>query len=162
NQPTYLMTIADLSRLIVRMKISEMDVLELKEGMGVTVTVDALPGESFPGKITLISPQAEKDQNNLEFFRVEVSLLRVDPRLKPGMTARVDGLLASRKQVLKLPLSAVFEEGGKDYAYVSRPPEKPRKALLKLGLRSEMEAEVLSGVELGDRLLTDKPGAPQS
>jgi len=44
QNPTYLMTVADLSRLIVKMKISEMDILKLKEGMDVKVTVDALPG----------------------------------------------------------------------------------------------------------------------
>jgi multidrug efflux pump subunit AcrA (membrane-fusion protein) len=154
--PTYLLTVADLSRLIVKMKISEMDVLKLKEGMDVKVTIDALPGQDFPSKITLVSPQAEKDGNNLKSFKVEVTLLKSDPRLKPGMTARVDGLLDSRKQVLKTALSAVFEEAGKEFAYVSGGGE-PRKAELKLGLRSEMDVEVLDGVKEGDKLLTEKP-----
>ena len=59
--PTYMLTVADLTRLIVKMKISEMDVLKLKEGMSVKVTVDALPGLDFPSQVTLVSPQAEKD-----------------------------------------------------------------------------------------------------
>lgn len=155
--PTYLMTVADLSRLIVKMKISEMDILKLKEGMDVKVTVDALPGRDFPAKVTLVSPQAEKDSNNLKNFKVEVALLKGDPRLKPGMTARVDGLLDSRKKVLKLALSGVFEEGGKEFAYVSAGEGEPKKTPLKLGLRSEMDVEVLEGVKEGDKLLTEKP-----
>jgi multidrug efflux pump subunit AcrA (membrane-fusion protein) len=155
--PTYLMTVADLSRLIVKMKISEMDILKLKEGMDVKVTVDALPGRDFPSKVTLVSPQAEKDSNNLKNFKVEVTLLKGDARLKPGMTARVDGLLDSRKKVLKLSLSGVFEEGGKEFAYVSAGADKPKKTPLKLGLRSEMDVEVLEGVKEGDKLLTEKP-----
>ncbi|UPT75654.1 MAG: efflux RND transporter periplasmic adaptor subunit [Elusimicrobiota bacterium] len=154
--PTYLLTVADLSRLIVKMKISEMDVLKLKEGMDVKVTIDALPGQDFPSKITLVSPQAEKDGNNLKSFKVEVTLLKGDARLKPGMTARVDGLLDSRKQVLKASLSAVFEEAGKEFAYVTGAGE-PKKSELKLGLRSEMDVEVLEGVKEGDKLLTEKP-----
>jgi HlyD family secretion protein len=151
--PSYLLTVADLSKLVVKMKISEMDVLKLREGMPVKVTIDALPGQDYPAKVTLVSPQAEKDQNNLKSFKVEVSLLRSDARLKPGMTARVDGLLDARKKVLKMPLAAVFEETGKEYAYFS----KTDKRELKLGLRSEMEAEVLSGVKEGDKPLTEKP-----
>ena len=159
TQPSYLLTIADLSKLVVKMKISEMDVLKLREGMPVKVTIDALPGQDYPAKVTLVSPQAEKDNNNLKNFKVEVTLLRSDARLKPGMTARVDGLLDKRTAVLKLPLSAVFEDGGKEYAYLKTKEKRP----LKLGLRSEMEAEVLSGVKDGDKLLTEKPtDKPQS
>ena len=155
--PTYLLTVADLSRLVVKMKISEMDVLKLREGMAVKVTVDALPGLDFPAKVSLVSPQAEKDGNNLKNFKVEVSLLKSDPRLKPGMTARVDGLLDSRKKVLKLPLSGVFEEGGKEFAYAAGGGKPSVKVPLKLGLRSEMDVEVLDGVKAGDKLLTEKP-----
>ena len=155
--PTYLMTVADLSRLVVKMKISEMDILKLKEGMDVKVTVDALPGQDFPSKVTLVSPQAEKDNNNLKNFKVEVTLLKSAARLKPGMTARVDGLLDSRKKVLKLALSGVFEEGGKEFGYVVAAEGKPAKTPLKLGLRSEMDVEVLEGVKEGDKLLTEKP-----
>lgn len=155
--PTYLLTVADLTRLVVKMKISEMDVLKLREGMDVKVSVDALPGLEFPSKVTLVSPQAEKDGNNLKNFKVEVTLLKSDARLKPGMTARVDGLLDSRKKVLKLSLSGVFEEGGKEFAYPTGGGKPPVKTPLKLGLRSEMDVEVLDGVKEGDKLLTEKP-----
>lgn len=154
--PTYLLTVADLSRLVVKMKISEMDILKLREGMEVKVTVDALPGQEFPSKVTLVSPQAEKDSNNLKSFKVEVTLSKIDARLKPGMTARVDGLLDSRKKVLKMSLSGVFEEAGKEFAYLSG-AAKAEKKPIKLGLRSEMEVEVLEGVKEGDKLLTEKP-----
>ena len=159
NAPTYLMTVADLTRLVVRMKISEMDVLKLREGMGVKATVDAIPGETFPARVSVISPQAEKDQNGIKSFRVDVALQKNDPRLKPGMTARVDGLLDSRKNVLKIPLSAVFEEGGKEIAYAAGggDKDKPRKIALKLGLRNETDAEVLEGPKPGEKLRTEKP-----
>jgi multidrug efflux pump subunit AcrA (membrane-fusion protein) len=159
NSPTYLMTVADLTRLVVRMKISEMDVLKLHEGMDVKVTVDAIPDASFTAKVSVVSPQAEKDSNGIKSFRVDVALAKNDPRLKPGMTARVDGLLESRRNVMKIPLSAVFEEQGKDVAYVGEPKgkEKPRKVPLKLGLRNETDAELLDGPKAGEKLLTEKP-----
>jgi len=159
--PTYLMTLGDLSSLLVKMKISEMDILKLKHGMSVTVNVDALPGKSFPSRVTLVSPQADKDNNNLKTFKVEVTLGGRDERLKPGMTARVDGLLESRKGVLKVPLSAVFEEEGAEYAFL-KPADKdgkPARVKLKLGLRNETDVEAQGGVKEGDELLTEKPAA---
>jgi multidrug efflux pump subunit AcrA (membrane-fusion protein) len=75
------------------------------------------------------------------------------------MTARVDGLLEARHGVLKIPLSAVFEEGGKEIAYsgAAADKDKPRKIALKLGLRNETDAEVLEGPKPGEKLLTEKP-----
>lgn len=157
--PTYLMTIADLSTLIVKMKISEMDILKLRQGMTVDVTVDALPGTKIPSRVTLVSPQADKDNNNLKTFKVEVTLGKADGRLKPGMTARVDGLLESRQNVLKVPLAAVFEEMGSEFAYVKAKEKKakPSRVKLKLGLRNETDVEVQDGLKEGDELLTEKP-----
>ena len=161
NTPTYLMTIGDLSKLIVKLKISEMDVLKLHEGMRVSVKVDALPQADFPSRVTLLSPQAERDKNDLKTFRVEVTLDKADPRLKPGMTARVDGLLDARRGVLKMPLSAVFEEGGAEFAYRREAQGKSSKARLKLGLRNETDVELLEGLKEGDTVLTEKPPDPE-
>ncbi|MBI4346422.1 MAG: efflux RND transporter periplasmic adaptor subunit [Elusimicrobia bacterium] len=157
TQPSYLLTIGDLSQLKVVLKISEMDILKLKEGMQVGVSVDAIQGAEFPSRVTLVSPQADRDRNDLKTFRVEVTLDKADPRLKPGMTARVSGMLDTRKGVVKIPLSGVFEEMGEEFAYRRGADGKPAKAPLKLGLRNETDAEVLDGVKEGDVVLTEKP-----
>ncbi len=158
NSPTYLMTVADLSRLVVRMKISEMDILQLKAGMKVKVTVDALRDVNLPAKVSVISPQAEKDSNGIRSFRVEVELEKSDPRLKPGMSARVDGLLDARRSIRKIPLSAVFEEKGKEFAYTyTGEKNAPRQIPVRLGLRNETDVELLEGPEPGVKLLTERP-----
>lgn len=156
--PTYLMTVADLSKLVVRLQISEMDILKLSPGMPVNVTVDALPGKTFEGKVHAIAPQAEKNSAGLKVFKVEVLLAAADAKLRPGMTARVDALLEQRKGVLKVPLGALFEEGGKTVVYVQA-AEGPRKLEVQVGLRGEMEAEALKaeGLAEGAKLLTEKP-----
>lgn len=160
NSPTYLMTIGDLTKLIVKLKISEMDILKVREAMRVAVKVDAVAGVEFPAQVTLVSPQADRDKNDLKTFKVEVTLDQNDERLKPGMTARVDGLLDSRKNVLKLPLAGVFEEAGAEYAYRKGADGKPAKTKIKVGLRNEMDAEVLEGLAEGDTILTEKPADP--
>lgn len=157
--PTYVMTIADLSRMIVKMHISEMDVLKLSPGMPVSVTVDALPDKPFTGKVGLIAPQAEKNQNGLKVFTIEVELAENDSRLRPGMTARVDATLQKKEKVLKVPLSTIFEEEGKNFVYVDMGSDKPRKLEVHVGLRGDMDAELMSPspVSEKDKLLTDKP-----
>lgn len=157
--PNYLMTIADLGKMIVKMHISEMDVLKLSLGLSVSVSIDAVPEKKFSGKIALIAPQAEKNQNGLKVFTIEVELAENDPRLRPGMTARVDATLEKREKVLKIPLSTVFEEQDKTFVYVDVPGDKPRKAEVHLGMRAEMDAELLAPYTVGekDKLLTEKP-----
>lgn len=157
NNPTYLMTVADPRDMIVRMKISEMDILKLKDKMAVSVTVDALPGPAFSARIRLISPQAERDSGGLKVFRVEVGLDRPDPRLRPGMTARVDALLEKRDKALKMPLAALFEEAGESFVYLQETPEKSREAAVRTGLRTELEVELLDGLKEGDKVFTEKP-----
>lgn len=157
NNPTYLLTVADLRELIVRMRISEMDVLKLKEKMPVTVSVDALPGSTMAAHVSLLSPQAERDSSGLKVFRVEVSLDKPDARLKPGMTARVDALLEKKEGVLKMPLAALYEEAGETFAYVKGGLKKSVKTPVSAGLRTELEVEVSGGVKQGDKVFLEKP-----
>ena len=157
SDPTCVMQIADMRRIVVDMKISEVDILKLRQGMPVDVSVDALPGKNFTGKVSLIAPQAETSYGGIKKFTVQVMLDKPDPAFRIGMTARVTAVLESRKNVLKIPLSALFEEKGETFAYLYKEGEKPLKTSVKPGLRAETEAEVLSGLKEGDKLLIEKP-----
>ncbi len=158
GSPTYLMRVADLKKLIVKMKISEMDILKLNEGMKVDITIDALAGTPFIGMVSLISPQAEKDNTGVKMFTIEVSLSKTHPGLRPGMTARVEAVLDSRKNAVKIPLSALFEETNETFVYLaSGPGKKPQKTAVKAGLRSETDIEILSGLKENDKVFTEKP-----
>lgn len=159
QNPTYLLTLADMRSLIVKMRINELDVLKLKEDMPVEVMVDALRGEVFKAKISVISPQAEKEQRGGRVFRVEAALEKSDPRLRTGMTARVDAVLEKREKALRLPLTGLFEDKGAEVAYLK--PEdkngKPKQVIVKTGMRTELEIELLSGLKNGDKVVTEKP-----
>lgn len=159
QNPTYLMTLADMRRVIVKLRINEMDILKLKEGMPVEVMVDSIAGAVFPAVVSVISPQAERESRGGKIFRVEVSLDKPDPRLRTGMTARVDAVLEKRSGVLRLPLTGLFEEKGAEVVYLkpSGKGDKPKQAVVKTGMRTEMEIEVLGGLKEGDKVLTEKP-----
>ena len=157
QNPTYLLTVADMRKLIVKLKISEMDVLKLEEGMPVTVTVDAVPQTEFPASVSMIAPQAEKDSSGGKVFRVEITFEKLDKRLRTGMTARVDALLKKQASVLKVPVAALFDELGRIFVYKDVPGEKPQQVAVTTGLRTEAEAELLTGLKEGDKVHTEKP-----
>ena len=102
-----LFTIAqDLSRMEVHAAVDEADVGKLHEGQEATFTVDAYPGETFPGVIYQIRSQPTVTQNVVTYDAV----LRVenkDGRLRPGMTASVRAVSQKHDGVLRVPNSAL-------------------------------------------------------
>jgi HlyD family secretion protein len=102
-----LFTIAqDLSRMEVHAAVDEADVGKLKEGQEATFTVDAYPGETFPGTIFQIRSQPTVTQNVVTYDAV----LRVDNKngkLRPGMTASVRAVSQKHDGVLRVPNSAL-------------------------------------------------------
>lgn len=158
GNPTCLMQIGDLSQMIVKLNVSEMEVLKLRKNMPVKVTVDAIASLDLSGRINLISPKAEKDnRSGVKSFRVEVGINQQAAALRPGMTARIETVMDSRKNILKMPISGLFEESGKRFAYLYVPGVKARKADVVTGLRNETEVEILNGLKEGDQVYTDKP-----
>lgn len=155
------MQVANLSTMTVRLEIGEVDILKLKVGQEAQVSVDALPSERFSAKLTFISPGTiQKDSNSYggggKKFLVKSDLDRSEPRLRPGMTARIDLLLDKRTGVVKAPLGGVFEEMGRAKAFVKTPSGVEERELT-LGLRSEQDAEVLEGLQVGETILLEKP-----
>lgn len=157
QNPTYMLSVADMRQVIVRLKINEMDILKLKQDMPVTVHVDAVPNEVFAASVTVISPQAEKEQRGGKVFRVQVTLHKADERLRTGMTARVKAVLDKRIEVLKMPLAALYEEKGLELVYLDQENDKPKQVFVKTGLRTETDVEILEGLKEDLKVHTEKP-----
>ncbi len=157
QNPTYMMTVADMGTVIVQLKINEMDILKLAPGMPVDVTVDAIPDEEFPGVVTMMSPRADRESRGGKVFRVEVTLKKNDRRLRTGMTARVSALLEKKEKVLILPLSGLFEENDKEFVYLDIQKDKPKQTLVETGMRTETEVELIKGLKEKDKVHTEKP-----
>jgi membrane fusion protein, macrolide-specific efflux system len=159
-----LLTIADLSTLVVKVNLNQIDVAKIALGRHAEVTLDALPGQVYGATITKIAPASSKPSGkDLDVFPVEVLLDAADARIKPGMTADVRIELDSKASVLVVPLEAVNKDGAT--SYVNRIIEdgkrgaKTTRVDVKIGARNEREVEVLSGVSEGDRILVKPPSA---
>lgn len=158
GSPTCLMQIGDMRKMVVKLNVSEMEVLKLRQGMPVKITADALPGLELSGTIDLIAPSAEKDnRSGVKTFRVEAGVPHPAAGMRPGMTARIETVMESKKNTLKMPIAGLFEEHGKRFAYLYVPGASSKKVQLTTGLRNDLDVEILKGLSEGDQVYSDKP-----
>ena len=107
---TTLMTISDLAAIDAEVKVAEADVLRIQLNQSATVTLEAIPGESFTGRVVEIGASALPISGAgaaAREFRVKVRLDKPDQRLRPGLTCDAEVLTAERQNVLVVPLQAV-------------------------------------------------------
>ena len=149
------------SRLEVKVGINEVDIAKIPSHSPATITVDALPGVVFGGRVSEIAPastnafdtSASGGANAIAKFSVKVGFARYDARLRSGMSATVTLLCAARHHVVLLPLSAVPFTGAEGDVRVYRMSGPPRTKHILLGLRTATEAEVRHGLFPGQRIL---------
>lgn len=159
-----LLTVADLSALVVKVDLNQIDVAKVRLGQPAKLTLDALPGKTYEAKVTKIAPASVRiTGREVDVFPVEAELASVDGLIKPGMTADVRIRLDEKPGVLSLPIEAVVEEKGK--AFVTRVVDAPdgkqatEKVEVALGARNDREVEIVSGVEEGSRVLINPASA---
>ena len=111
NQPgTTLMTISDLGAINAEVKVAEADVLRVVVGQAAVVTLEALPGKQFPGKVVEIGASALPVSGTgaaAREFKVVVRLDQPDPGLRPGLTCDAEIVTSERTNVLTVPLQSV-------------------------------------------------------
>jgi HlyD family secretion protein len=145
--------LADLSDLYLDLTVDEVDVVRLKEGMPVEITLDALPGRSFRGHIEAIAPAAT-EAGGAATYRVRVVLDERDPVLRAGMSANVEIEVERREHVLLVPNAAVRRDRETGRAFVHRVVgDRAEEVEIRLGAQGETESEVLEGLQEGDRVV---------
>src|SRR5204863_3600958 len=112
NPGTQILTVSDLSRMLVRADVDETDIVELRVGQKAKITVDALPHTSFVGTVAEIGNTAKRSitstvegQTN---FEVKVVFDDNVPQVRPGMTADVDIETGTHTRTLAVPIQAVI------------------------------------------------------
>lgn len=165
-----LMTVGDLSELLAEVEVAESEVVSLKVGQKATIRVDALPDTPLAGTVTEIGSSGLK-QVDVVKFRVKVVLEKPDPRVKPGMTAKVEIVTAEAPGVVAVPQQAVqtrwLDGKGKEvtrregdssqrevtvaYLFVGN---KAVRREVKTGIHDELWVEVTEGLAEGDQVIT--------
>ena len=109
SQSPPLMTIADLSKMVVKTYINEVDMERLRMDQQANIKVDAYKDKIYEGRVAEISPSGE-ERDNIITFEVMVEVVGSPSELRPGMSADVDVVTYEEKDVLMLPIDAVQDE----------------------------------------------------
>jgi membrane fusion protein (multidrug efflux system) len=147
---TRLFTVAEVSTLVTRVGVSELDVGSLRVGQQARVMLDAYPGQQFQGRIRRIFPSADP---TTRLVPVEVALTgEAATAARPGFLARVSFALGARDGVLLVPASAVVGQAGAQQVFVVVNGKAERRTV-ETGLSSEGRVEVVSGLREGEAVV---------
>ncbi|HLZ52470.1 MAG TPA: efflux RND transporter periplasmic adaptor subunit [Candidatus Acidoferrum sp.] len=123
NPGSSIAEVIDLSKLELSAQVEEIDRMNMKTGQAVEITLDALPGEKFTGKVRTIGGATSRmfwDENAKHKFDVMVALDRLDERLRPGFAARLSIQGDRISHAVSIPAEAVFERDEKKIVYCQR------------------------------------------
>jgi len=171
NQP--LLTVMDTSKLIAKGHLSQSEAVQLKAGNAAEIKVAGVE-ESIEGKVTLVSPALDPGSTTLEVW---VEAIKPNAALRPGITVQAEIQAKTDKNVVAVPVSAVFKnaEGGSDYVLLAGADNKAHFKTVHVGIRNAQFAEIVSGIKEGDpviisggyaipdgtRIRAEKPEAPE-
>ncbi len=123
NPGSSIAEVIDSSHLEISAQVGETDRTNLKTGQAVEIKVDALPGETFAGKVRTVGGATARpfwDDNQKHKFDVAIQLDRADARLRPGFEAQLSILGDHLTRAVSLPAEAVFDHDGKKIVYCER------------------------------------------
>ena len=149
----------DESCLYVKAPMDEIDAPKLRAGQPVRISLDAMPKQSFAGKVRRVAPYVtavEKQSRTVDIEATFDEPARAG-RLLVGYSADVEVVLDARADVLRVPTAALLE-GGK--ALVLGADGRLEERTIKTGLANWEYTEVVAGVSAGERIVTslERPG----
>ena len=154
---TELFTLADMTELIFRGTVDEIDVGKLEEGMSAVLKVGALPNDTIQGVLYKISPKARKEENST-LFDLEIKITETGrSMLRAGYSANADIIIKKKEDILLIPERLI--EFVEDTAFVQVKDSTTsdiERTMIKTGLSDGLNIEVTEGLEEGD-ILVEKP-----
>jgi HlyD family secretion protein len=139
---SFLMTLSDMSVVTSEVKVDETDIVNVRIGQEADVTIDAVPGKTFKGKVTEIGSQAVLRSSGLattqtttsnqeaKDFKVVVTLENPPDNLRPGLSTTAKIKTAERKNVIGIPIQALAVRSRKDLEEAAKNAKKDRSVTL--------------------------------
>jgi HlyD family secretion protein len=153
------MQIVDLASMGVEANLNQVDAERVRIGQKARVHFDAYPGLELPAHITAVTAFARSRGwrgNYVTEVPIRLQLDAVDKRVIPNFSVSVDLVLEQTADTVAVPRESVFQESGKNFAYVRRPAGWEKREL-SLGLKNNVAAAVLSGLREGDVVAAELP-----
>jgi HlyD family secretion protein len=146
----------DLSRLLVEVSVSEVDINRIQVGQGAVLTFDGIQGQEYQGEVTEVARVGSPVQGVVE-YAVTVELTGADEAVRPGMTAAVNIVVQELEDVLLVPNRAVRVVNGERVVYILQNGQLEPVPVV-LGVSSETFSEALeTDLQVGDQVVLNPP-----
>jgi len=182
NAGTVLFSVADVSKMIVKAGVNEVDIGKIRVGMPVKVTLDAYPKMAFPARIERIAPAVRLD-DKVRVFDVEIRLDAQGKELRSGMTANIEVAGERKDKVLTVPVESVFQRDEGEIVYVKKTVDPKmlaeqakkkksddekkddwklyfEKRVVTTGLSDNARVQILTGLKAGEEVALEDPSLP--
>lgn len=157
-------TIPDLKHMQVKVQIHEAVLDRVREGLPATITVDALPGQVFTGKVKSV---AKMPSRNREWFQRDVNkyetIITIDGEvegLNPGMTASAEIIVDRIEDTLVVPIQAVLDIANASWCFVAKSNGTVERRQVKVGASNDKFVQVLEGLEEGEQVVMNPRDLP--
>ncbi|KOH43853.1 efflux RND transporter periplasmic adaptor subunit [Sunxiuqinia dokdonensis] len=150
-------TIPDMTNLISRTFINEIDISKVKVGLPVKVGVDAFPDKELAGEVISMANVGQNMPNSdAKVFEVKIKIFDIDPDLRPAMTTSNIIQAVTLQDTLYVPLESVFSNDSLQYVYKSNRGNLV-KQIVSLGDANENYVLIRDGLSEGDEVFLSSP-----
>lgn len=154
QQAPNILTLADMSTMLVKAQVSEADVINLNPGLKAWFTVLGDPLTRYEGTLKDILPTPEK-VNDAIFYNARFEVPNPQGVLRLEMTAQVHILLSNKKDILLIPLTALGDTtGDRRYKVTLLRNGETHEREIVIGMRNDTQVEVVKGLQEGDEIVT--------
>lgn len=145
-------SIPDLSEMISKTYVNEIDISKVKKGQEVTITVDAFAEKLIRGEIVTVANIGQQQSgSDAKVFEVEIKVNKTDSMLRPAMTTSNRIKIKELSNVVFIPLEAVFTEESIQYVFLKEGGSIIKKQI-ETGEASEEYIVVTKGLEEGQEI----------
>jgi HlyD family secretion protein len=156
----HLISLPTATSMMAEVRIHESSIRKIDTGMRARITVDALPGRIFSGRVSKIGilPDAQMSwlNSNLKVYTSEVLIDGDSAGLRPGMNCMVDIIVEQYQTAVYVPVQSIVELSGQQVAYLIG-KNGPEPVPVELGLNNGRMVRILSGLQAGQRVMLAPP-----
>ncbi|MCB2305993.1 efflux RND transporter periplasmic adaptor subunit [Clostridium estertheticum] len=144
-------TIIDASSLRSEVSMTDKDVIKVKVNQKIPVQISSMNNKIVQGIVDTISPSADA---KTQLYTVKVKIDNPSNLLKPGMIVRVEFPDVVKTDILVVPNGAIFTENSVQYVYIVDATRLKKKQVV-VGISNTLQTEIVSGIKLGDQVVTE-------
>ena len=156
-----ILTIPDMTTMIVLVKIHEADISSIELGQRADIVFDSNPDQPLTGvvaKVSVLANSQEAAMNpDLKVYDVTVRIDGTHEWVMPSMSAETEIQVKALTDVVYIPILAVQSKGAERFCYVANGSSKPERRVVETGEFNDRFIVVTSGIEEGERVLLNPP-----